>query len=101
MYDILDYTYERLEKLNKKLNTNKITIEHSKNKDKKIDVFINNKKVASIGAIGYKDYPTYTKEKGKKYADGRRKLYYRRHSKENAIKDGKITPSWWAKWLLW
>ena len=101
MYDILDYTKKRLSKINDKLNTDKITIEQSTNKDKKIDVFINNKKVASIGAIGYKDYPTYTKEKGKMYADGRRKLYYRRHSKEDDIKDGKITPSWWARWLLW
>jgi hypothetical protein len=25
----------------------------------------------------------------------------RRHSKEDDIKEGKITPSWWAKWLLW
>ena len=101
MYDITEYTRNRLNQLNKKLNTDKITIKQSKNKDKKIDVFINNKKVSDIGAIGYKDYPTYTKEKGKKYADGRRKLYYRRHSKEADIKDGKITPSWWARWLLW
>jgi hypothetical protein len=101
MYDITEYTRNRLKQLNKKLNTDKITIEQSKNKDKKIDVFINNKKVADIGAIDYKDYPTYTKEKGKDYADGRRKLYYRRHSKEDDIKEGKITPSWWARWLLW
>ena len=101
MYEILEYTEDRLRKLNKKLNTDKITINSSTNKDKKIDVFINNKKVASIGAIGYKDFPTYTKEKGKKFADGRRKLYYRRHSKEDDIKENKITPSWWARWLLW
>ena len=87
MYDITEYTRNRLKQLNKKLNTEKITINQSKNKDKKIDVFINNKKVASI-IMGILKWIC-------------RKLYYRRHSREDDIKDGKITPSWWARWLLW
>jgi hypothetical protein len=47
------------------------------------------------------DYPSYIIENGKAVADERRKLYYERHSKEADIKDGKITNSWWAKYLLW
>jgi hypothetical protein len=38
-------------------------VKNSKNKKKKIDVFKNDKKVASIGAIGYYDYPSYVNQK--------------------------------------
>ena len=105
MYEITKYTFDRLEQLNKKLNGN-ITIEPSSNKKKKIDIFINDKKTNSIGAIKdngvpYLDYPNYIKIKGLEYADKRRELFYNRHSKEEDIKDGKITNSFFAKWLLW
>jgi len=58
-------------------------------------------KLASIGAIGYLDYPTYTKTKGLQFANERRRLYLIRHSKNPDKKDGKFTPSYWAKTLLW
>tara|TARA_R110002072_G_scaffold104713_5_gene229351 strand:+ start:2747 stop:3064 length:318 start_codon:yes stop_codon:yes gene_type:complete len=105
MYEITKYTFDRLEQLNKKLNGN-ITIEPSSNKNKKIDIFINGLKTNSIGAIKdngvpYLDYPNYIKIKGLEYADKRRKLYYKRHSKEDDVKDNKITNSWFSRWLLW
>ena len=53
-----------------------------KYKGKKIDVFKNGKKIASVGAIGYNAYPTYKEKKGKKYADERRRLYKIRVSAE-------------------
>ena len=36
-----------------------VSVKPSKVKGKKIDVFRNGKKIASVGAIGYNDYPTY------------------------------------------
>ena len=106
MYSIKKYTRDRLKLLNDKLNSNAITIKVSNIKNKKIDVFINGKKIASIGAIKdngepYMDYPSYIIENGKEYADERRDLYFQRHSKEADIKDGKITNSWFTKWFLW
>lgn len=101
MYIIKTYTKNRLQLLNKKLNTNSITIEPSKTKHKKIDIFINGKKTNTIGDNRYMDYPSYIIEKGKEYADKRRELYYKRHSKESDIKDNRLTDSWWARWLLW
>ena len=101
MYVIKKYTVDRLQELNDKLNTDKITIKPSKNKHKKISVFINDNKVADIGDSRYLDFPTYIQQNGKAYADERRDLYYKRHSKETDIKDGKITNSWFTKWFLW
>lgn len=51
-------------------------------KGKKIDIFDDGKKVASIGAVGYGDYGTYLIEKGKEYANERRRLYHIRHTKK-------------------
>ena len=101
MYSIKKYTRDRLKLLNDKLNSNAITIKVSNVKHKKIDVFINDKKINTIGDNRYMDYPSYIIENGKEYADKRRELYYKRHSKEADIKDGKITDSWFARWLLW
>ena len=90
-YKIKRHTYTQAKKLG-------VVVKPSKLKGKKIDVFKNDKKVASVGAIGYSDYPTYTQTKGKKYADERRKLYKIRHQK-NRNKRG--TPSYYADKLLW
>ena len=66
-YRIKEYTKRQAKKLG-------VQVKPSKVKGKKIDVFKNGKKVASVGAIGYNDYPTYMQKKGKKYADERRRL---------------------------
>ena len=72
-YKILPYSYQQAEKLN-------VTIKPSKKKNKKIDVYKNGEYIASIGDARYNDYPTYILNDGKKYADERRKLYYKRHN---------------------
>ena len=72
MYRITDYSYKQAKKL-------KVIIKPSTRKDKKIDIFKNDKKVASIGNKNYLDYPSYIETKGKKYAEKRRELYKKRH----------------------
>ena len=77
-----------------------VTIKPSTNKKKKIDVHDkkNDKKIASIGATGFKDYATYIKEKGKEYADKRRAAYRARHKGEQ-LKIG--SPGYYAWFILW
>lgn len=74
------------------------TIKPSKVKGKKIDVFKNGKKVASVGALGMGDYETFKKEKGLEFANKRRKAYKSRHQKTR-VKVG--TPSYYADKILW
>ena len=76
MYHITEYTKEKAKQLG-------LEVVPSTNPNKKIDVFRHGKKIASIGAIGYKDYPTYLKEKGKIYADQRKRLYHLRHTQDS------------------
>jgi hypothetical protein len=95
-YVITKYTKQQAKKLG-------VDIKPSKNKTKKIDVFKNGKKIASVGAIGYKDYPTYTilENKGvyeKGYAKKRRKLYKIRHTKDRKING---SAGYYADKLLW
>ena len=87
-YKITDYSYKKAKELG-------VNIKPSKNKNKKIDVFINDKKIASVGAIGYNDYPTYISKKGVEYAEKRKKLYHERH-KHDDKPNGK-----YARALLW
>ena len=75
-----------------------VIIKPSTNKSKKIDVFKNGKKVASIGAMGYKDYSIHLKENGKAFAEQRRRLYKLRHE-NNRKKVG--TPGYFADKILW
>jgi hypothetical protein len=89
MYEISSYTKEKAKGLG-------VVVKPSIVKGKKIDVFKNDKKIASIGAIGYKDYPSYLKEDGKEIADKHRKLYKIRHAKD--LKSGN---GFWANKLLW
>ena len=46
MYEITNYTFNRLDELNKKID-GQISIEPSTNKKKKIDIFINGNKINS------------------------------------------------------
>lgn len=73
-------------------------VQPSTNPKKKVDVFEAGKKVASIGAMGYKDYPTFMKEDGKAIAEEHRRLYHIRHKKDAAKKG---TPGYYASLLLW
>ena len=101
MYKITNYTYKQAKKLH-------LQVKPSTNKTKKIDVFKiykknkNNKsvkkKIASVGAYGMNDFPTYIKTKGIKYAKTRRRLYKQRHEKDRHI---KWSNGWLADKLLW
>lgn len=90
-YKITKYSYEQAKKLN-------VSIKPSTNPKKKIDVFKNGDKVASVGATGYNDYPTWIKKKGKEYADKRRSLYKTRHGKDRTVKH---SAGFYADKLLW
>jgi len=89
MYNITSYSKTKAKEYG-------VIIKPSANKNKKIDVFKDDKKIASIGAIGYKDYGTYLQENGKQYADKRRQLYRERHKKDLNTGNGL-----WANRILW
>jgi hypothetical protein len=91
MYRITDYTKKQAKRLG-------LVVKPSSVEGKKIDVYKGSVKVASVGALGYSDYPTYMKKMGKKYADERRRLYKIRHKKDR-LKKG--TNGWYADQLLW
>jgi hypothetical protein len=76
MYHITDYTKQRAKEA-------KVEVRPSTNPKKKIDVFYKGEKVGSVGATGYGDYPTFLKEKGEAYAEKRRSLYHKRHTKDS------------------
>ena len=90
-YRITDYTKQQAKKLG-------VVVKRSSVKGKKIDVFKNGEKVASVGALGYSDYPTYIRTKGKAYADERRRLYKIRHAKDRNVKN---SDGYYADKLLW
>ena len=91
MYTITEYSRDQAKKLG-------VTIKPSTNKGKKLDVFKDGKKLASIGALGMSDYPTYMKTKGQAYADERRRFYRIRHGK---TMDKVGSPSYYAAAILW
>jgi len=91
MYKIKDYSYKQADRLG-------VEIRPSTNLKKKIDVF-NKKgdKIASIGAKGYGDYPSYL-EKNKKLAEQKREGYKARHSIDRIVKG---SPGFYADKILW
>ena len=90
MYHISNYTKSKAKKIG-------VTVRPSKRKGKKIDVFKNGKKVASVGALGYNDFTTYSKKSNSK-AKERQRLYHIRHKKDSAKKG---SPGYYAAKLLW
>jgi len=88
-YNITNYTRKQAKKLG-------VTIKHSTNTKKKIDVFKKGKKVCSVGAIDYDNFPTHIIKRGKSFANLRRRLYRIRHSK-----DRKKGCGFYADKLLW
>lgn len=75
-----------------------VSVKPSMVKNKKLDVFKDGKKVASVGDIRYKDFHLYTKEKGKEFAEKRKKLYRMRHAKNIKVVGSK---GYYANALLW
>ncbi len=91
-YKITNYTKRQAKKLG-------VEVKPSNVKGKKIDVFNKKgKKIASVGALGYLDYPNYIKKKGKKYADERRRLYKIRHKND---RNKRGSNGYYADKLLW
>uniref|UniRef100_A0A6C0HSI3 Uncharacterized protein n=1 Tax=viral metagenome TaxID=1070528 RepID=A0A6C0HSI3_9ZZZZ len=90
MYKITQYTYNKAKKIG-------VTVKPSTLKNKKIDVYRNKKKIASVGAYGMNDYPTY-KKYGLAYANKRRSLYKIRHQKDRMK---RWSNGWLADQLLW
>ena len=90
-YTITNYTRRQAKRLG-------VTVKPSTRKGKKIDVFKDGKKVASVGALGMGDFPTFKKQKGLEFAKKRQKAYKSRHQKTRT-KVG--TPSYYADQLLW
>ena len=91
MYKITDHSKNRAKMLG-------VEIKPSENKKKKIDVYKNNIKIASIGSIGNLDYPTYILKNGLQYANQRKKLYRIRHKKDINNKSGN---GYYASEILW
>lgn len=90
-YKITPYSFTQAKKL-------KVDIKPSSNPKKKVDVFRDGKKIASIGAKNFSDYGTYLETKGKAYADERRRLYKIRHENTRKVVGSN---SWWADNLIW
>ena len=91
MYSITNYTYKQAKKLG-------VVVKPSKNNTKKLNVYKNNDKIASIGAYGMSNYPTYMKTRGITYAKNRRRLYKMRHEKDRHVKWSR---GWLSDKLLW
>lgn len=87
-YKITEYSKRRAREL-------RVEIKPSTDKNKKIDVFKDGKKIATIGDIKYLDYPSYIEKYGKDYADERRTLYKLRHKKDKGL------AGYYASRILW
>jgi hypothetical protein len=68
-----------------------VTIEPSKVKNKKLDVFKDGKKIASIGDIRYTDFLQHGDKQ-------KQENYLKRHAKTRAVKG---SPSYYAAEILW
>jgi len=80
-----------------------VQVKESTNQAKKLDVFLNGKKIADIGATGYWDYELYKEyeKRGffpKGYADKKRSAYQARHDGEQLAKG---SPGYFAWKILW
>lgn len=90
VYEIKKRSYDNAKKLG-------VIIKQSTNPKKKIDVYDKNeKKIASIGAIGYNDYISYL-EIDKELAEKKRQQYMKRHAKDINNKNG----GYYSFHILW
>jgi hypothetical protein len=90
-YRITNYSQQQARRLG-------VVIKPSSNKRKKIDIFKNGVKVASVGEEGAMDYPTWIETRGVAYANARRRSYKARHQ-HTRLKVGSA--SWYADNILW
>jgi hypothetical protein len=90
-YRITSYTRKRAQQLGVQVRPSTIP-------SKKIDVFKKGKKVASVGAAGMNDYPTFRRTRGEAYASRRRRYYKQRHEKD---RHRVGSAGYYADKLLW
>jgi hypothetical protein len=90
-YTITNYTRKQAKRIG-------VTVKPSTNPGKKIDVFRKGQQIASVGANGMNDFPTYIQRRGIAFAKTRRRLYKMRHEKDRHI---KWSNGWLADKLLW
>ena len=91
MYEITDYTRRKAKELG-------VEVRPSVNSKKKVDVWRDGKRIASIGAYGYMDFPSYLEKNGEAYAKERQRLYKIRNIKNRTVKGSN---GWWSDNLLW
>ena len=75
MYQITNYSYLKAKQLG-------VDIYPSNRKNKKIDVYKDDKYICSIGDNRYLDFPNFAKIYGLPYAIKRKELYLLRHHKD-------------------
>ena len=95
-YKITTYTKNKAKYLG-------VSVRLSRTNGKKIDVLKNGIKVASVGALGYADYPTFMEMESKglipKGTAKRRRIAYKsRHSKDRKVLG---SAGYYADQLLW
>jgi hypothetical protein len=86
MYDIAPYTFKKAKLLG-------VTVKVSERKHKKIDVYKNGTRIATIGDTRYPDY-AHLRETNPPLAEDTRRLYHLRHTQ-------KTVGERMAKELLW
>ena len=91
MYQISKETFDFAKQMN-------LVVKPSSVKNKKIDVYRDGIKLASIGDNRYLDYHLYKKKNGIDYANQRKKLYFIRHKKDISKLD---SAGYFAFKLLW
>ena len=79
MYQVRPFHLQQAKKLG-------VTIQPSTKGNYKLDVYKDNKYLTSIGDKRYRDYLMYKEEKGKAYADERKRLYHIRHKNDKGVK---------------
>ena len=79
-----------------------VTIEKSKRKGKKFDVYRGKEFQASIGAKGYDSYEKLLRREGAEVANAKRRAYKARHvHRTTKYRDGKLTAAFLADRILW
>jgi hypothetical protein len=92
MYKIKQYTLDRAKHLG-------LQVVPSENSKYKIDVYDNfGNYLASVGASGYMDFPSYLERDGYEKAIRRRQLYKQRHERDRHIVGSR---GWYVDNLLW
>ena len=88
MYTIKPYHRKKAKELG-------VQIKPSTRGNFKLDVYKDDRLLASIGDRRYADYILHLEDHGKEYADERRRLYMLRHKKDKSLR-GLL-----AMYLLW